>query len=87
MTLSTSAPSTLWYVDRSRIVDGRGFCNRARYLGYHSGPSGYGIQMKGTRVPLMTGIASHDGLAVVLHRSPFRSVERAPFDAPERRAP
>ena len=61
-----SETSPLWLVDRSRIVDGRGFCQRARYLNYHAGPNGYGITMKATRLPLMTGIASHDGLAPIL---------------------
>ena len=59
-------PSTLWLVDRSRIVDGRGFCQRARLLGYHIGPSGYGIQLKATKLPLMTGIGGHEGLAPIL---------------------
>lgn len=58
--------STLWLVDRSRIVDGRGFCQRARALGYHLGPNGYGIQKKAAKLPLMTGIAAHDGLAPIL---------------------
>jgi hypothetical protein len=35
-------------------------------LGYHIGPNGYGIQKKATRLPLMTGIAGHDGLAPIL---------------------
>ncbi len=58
--------STLWLLDRSRVVDGRGFCQRARALGYHIGPNGYGIQLKATKLPLMTGIAGHDGLAPIL---------------------
>lgn len=58
--------SVLWLVDRSRIVDGRGFCQRARLLGYHIGPNGYGITLKATKLPLMTGIASHDGMAPIL---------------------
>lgn len=58
--------STIWLLDRSRVVDGRGFCQRARLLGYHIGPNGYGIQRKGTKLPLMTGIAGHDGLAPIL---------------------
>lgn len=59
-------PSTLWLIDRSRIVDGRGFCRRARFHNYHLGPSGYGITLKATKLPLMTGIAGHDGLAPIL---------------------
>lgn len=58
--------STIWLLDRSRVVDGRGFCPRARLLGYHIGPNGYGIQLKATKLPLMTGIAGHDGLAPIL---------------------
>lgn len=56
----------IWLIDRSRIVDGRGFCERARLLGYHIGPNGYGITLKATKLPLMTGIAGHDGLAPIL---------------------
>ncbi len=59
-------PSTLWLTDRSRIVDGLGFCPMARFLGYHFGPTGYGIQLKGTKVPLVRGIGIHDALGYVL---------------------
>lgn len=59
-------PAALWLVDRSRIADGRGFCQRARYLNYHSGPTGYGIALKGTSLPLMTGTAAHEGLRPIL---------------------
>jgi hypothetical protein len=58
--------NSVWLTDRSRIMDGRGFCQMARFLGYHFGPTGYGIQLKGTRLPLMTGIAGHEGLAPIL---------------------
>lgn len=58
--------SSLWLVDRSRIVDGRGFCQRARLLNYHAGPSGYGITMKATKLPLITGIGGHAGLEPIL---------------------
>lgn len=58
--------SLLRYTDRSRIEDGRGFCARARAISYHLGPGGYGIQKKGTRLPLMTGIAAHDAMAPIL---------------------
>ncbi len=57
---------TIWLIDRSRVVDGRGFCQRARFNGYHLGPAGYGIAMKATKLPLMTGIVAHDGLAPIL---------------------
>ena len=58
--------STLWLVDRSRIADGRGFCPRSRLLNYHVGPHGYGIQKKAQKLPLMTGLLGHDGLAPIL---------------------
>lgn len=58
--------SPLWLIDRSRVVDGRGFCQRARALGYHLGANGYGIALKATKLPLMTGIATHDGFAPIL---------------------
>lgn len=58
--------STIWLLDRSRVVDGRGFCKRARFNNYHLGPHGYGIAMKASKLPLMTGIAGHDGLAPIL---------------------
>src|SRR5437762_2192046 len=58
--------SVLWLMDRSRIVDGRGFCQRSRLLNYHVGPHGYGIQMKGTSLPLVTGTAYHTGLGKVV---------------------
>lgn len=64
--MADQVASLLWYTDRTRYVDGQGWCKRARALGYHLGPDGYGIQKKGTRLPLMTGIAAHDGLAPVL---------------------
>lgn len=67
MSEPTSHPvSLLRYTDRTRIEDGRQFCPRARVINYHLGPGGYGIQKKGTRLPLMTGIAAHDGIAPVL---------------------
>lgn len=59
-------PSPLWLVDRSRISDGRGFCQRSRLLNYHIGPTGYGIQKKAQKLPLMTGLLGHDGLAPIL---------------------
>lgn len=59
-------PSMLRLIDRSRVADGRGFCKRARFNNYHVGPNGYGIALKGTKVPLMTGIGAHEGLAPIL---------------------
>lgn len=56
----------IWLIDRSRVVDGRGTCQRARLNNYHLGPHGYGIAMKATKIPLMTGIGGHEGLAPIL---------------------
>ncbi len=56
----------LWYVDRSRYELGLGRCLRARYLRYHSGPSGYGMQRKAESMPLIVGGRIHDALAPVL---------------------
>lgn len=52
-------PSILWLTDRSRYEEGLGTCLRARFLGYHFGPSGYGIQRKSQSIPLATGIYVH----------------------------
>lgn len=52
--------------DRSRTWDGWAFCPRARYLRYHSGPSGYGIQRRAVSLPLTTGTYTHDLLAELL---------------------
>lgn len=84
--------STIWLLDRSRVVDGRGFCQRARLLGYHTGPNGYGITKKATRLPLMTGIAGHDGLAPILqwcrdHDDLIVAALHAPLQAGERLLP
>lgn len=51
----------LYLVDRSRIETGTQRCEWERYLGYHFGPSGYGIQRKSESLPLATGIAVHVG--------------------------
>lgn len=58
--------STLWLIDRTRVADGRGTCQRMRALGFHLGPNGYGITMKGTKLPLMTGIGLHELFAPIL---------------------
>jgi hypothetical protein len=60
-TTSTSGiePTILWLTDNSRRDDGLDRCARARLLGYHWGPTGYGIQKKGQSIPLATGIYLH----------------------------
>jgi hypothetical protein len=60
-------PSTIWLTDRSRIEDSRSFCKRARGINCHLGSTGYGLQRKATKLPLVTGTAIHDGFAPVLH--------------------
>ena len=55
------APLTLWLTDRSRWKAGVSRCARQRYLGYHGGPTGYGITARRESLPLATGIAVHQG--------------------------
>jgi hypothetical protein len=57
------APLTLWLVDRSRNKVGVGRCPRQRMLGYHWGPTGYGITTRQDALPLATGIHVHLGIA------------------------
>jgi hypothetical protein len=57
-----TAPLTLWLTDRSRYKLGTGRCARARYLGYHAGPTGYGITTRSESLPLATGLSAHAGL-------------------------
>lgn len=59
----TDAPLTLWLTDRSRYKTGTGRCARQRYLGYHFGPTGYGITTRADSLPLATGIYVHLGIA------------------------
>lgn len=58
-----AAPLTLWLVDRSRYKTGTGRCGRQRYLGYHAGPTGYGLTTRADSLPLATGIYVHEGVA------------------------
>jgi hypothetical protein len=51
----------LWYVDRSRFETGAQECSWKRYLGYHFGPSGYGIARQAQSLPLATGLGLHAG--------------------------
>ncbi len=47
---------TIWLTDRSRHETGTGHCRRARFLGSHAGPNGYGWNRKAQSVPLVTGM-------------------------------
>lgn len=57
----TAAASTLWLTDRTRYTLGTSRCARARYLGHHAGPTGYGLTARRESLPLVTGIAAHRG--------------------------
>lgn len=57
------APLTFWFNDRSRYKLGTARCARARLLGYHWGPTGYGITNRSDSLPLATGIYVHEGIA------------------------
>lgn len=59
---SGAAPINLWFTDRSRFKTGTSRCARARYLGYHYGPTGYGITARREALPLVTGLSVHQGL-------------------------
>lgn len=52
----------LWYTDRSRYKLGTARCGAARYLGYHFGPTGYGITQRADSLPLAIGIYVHAGV-------------------------
>lgn len=56
------APLLLWLTDRSRFKRGTGRCACARYLGYHFGPTGYGITHASDALPLATGLSAHEGV-------------------------
>lgn len=59
----TSTPvSLLWLTDRSRYKLGTSRCPRARYLGYHAGPTGYGLTTTSLSLPLATGLSVHQGV-------------------------
>lgn len=60
--MNQSAPLTFWLTDRSRYKQGTGRCAGARYLGYHFGPTGYGITTKADSLPLATGLYVHQGV-------------------------
>jgi hypothetical protein len=60
----SAAPAAvnLWFVDRTRTKTATSRCPRARYLGYHAGPTGYGLTLRRESLPLATGSAFHHGL-------------------------
>lgn len=62
---SDPQPITLWLTDRTRIETGLGRCARKRYLSTAFGPTGYGITATSESLPLTTGIAVHDGVALI----------------------
>jgi hypothetical protein len=61
-TASETAPLLLWLTDRTRFKTGTSRCARARYLGFHAGPTGYGLTARRESLPLVTGISVHRGL-------------------------
>src|SRR5262245_7111256 len=66
--VSAAAVSRMWWLtDRSRLKLGMQRCARARYLAYHAGPTGCGYTAKHESLPLVTGIAVHEGLAAFTH--------------------
>lgn len=66
MTMTTPA-SAIWFTDRSRVKLGLSRCPRARYLGYHAGPNGYGITLRRESLPLATGLSVHEALELFAH--------------------
>lgn len=60
--IAEAAALTIWLSDRSRYRLGTGRCPMARYLGYHWGPTGYGITSKADSLPLATGLYVHFGV-------------------------
>lgn len=60
---ATPAPLTIWLQDRSRFKVKTGRCARQGYLGYHWGPTGYGITNRSDSLPLATGIYVHEGIS------------------------
>ncbi len=59
----------MWFVDRSRYLEGVEHCQMARYYEYHSGPYGYGIKRKEGSVPLSTGTYTDQALSDVLRNA------------------
>lgn len=56
----------MWLVDRSRWETAHEHCLRARYLGYHGGPTGYGWRRKAQSIPATTGTFIHEPVAEIL---------------------
>lgn len=65
--IADPAPLLIWLTDRSRWKTATSRCARARYLGYHFGPTGYGITARRESLPLATGISVHRGLEAFAH--------------------
>jgi hypothetical protein len=77
-TTTTPATDLLWYTDRSRFKTGTSRCARQRYLGYHAGPTGYGLTAKRESLPLATGLSVHQGLeafATILQQDRLPTLE------------
>lgn len=55
----------VWFTDRTRFETGTGRCARKRYLGFHAGPTGYGLAPVGESLPLVTGLGFHEGTEVL----------------------
>ena len=62
--LTLSRPIELWLTDRSRYETGNQ-CPAERFLRYHFGPNGYGIQKAAQKIPLATGDVIHVGISVL----------------------
>jgi len=58
----SEAATLFWLTDRSRFKLATSRCARARYLGNHYGPTGYGITTRSESLPLATGKSAHQGL-------------------------
>lgn len=52
---AVSTLTSLWLTSRSAHERGTQFCPFARWVEYHSGPYGYGIQRRALSLPLVTG--------------------------------
>lgn len=66
LALLAGKPILLWCTDRSRYETGLSGCPFERFLRYHFGPHGYGVEKAAQKVPLATGQVYHAGLAHVM---------------------
>lgn len=62
LALLAGKPILLWPTDRSRYETGFS-CPQERYLRYHFGPHGYGMEKAAKKVPLVSGDVLHRGIA------------------------